>query len=48
MEDLKTAIFAMGKYGINFLENKNSLEGYLIDKNGIATMTSGFEQYTKI
>ena len=43
-----TAVFAMGKDGINYLEDKNGLEGYVIDKNGIATMTSGFEQYTKI
>lgn len=42
-----TAIFAMGKDGINFLENKKGLEGYVIDKNGIATITSGFEKYTK-
>lgn len=42
---LATACFAMGKEGIAFLENKKGLEGYLIDKNGLATYTSGFNQY---
>jgi thiamine biosynthesis lipoprotein len=53
-----TAAFAMGKKGIEFIErlrlgrdgNGNDggprLEGYMIDKDGIATMTSGFEKYT--
>lgn len=40
-----TAAFAMGKRGITFIENQKSLEGYMIDKNGIATYTSGFEEY---
>lgn len=40
-----TAAFAMGKGGINFIESKNGLEGYMIDKNGVATYTSGFEKY---
>ena len=40
-----TAAFAMGTDGIGFIENLNKLEGYMIDKNGIATMTSGFEKY---
>lgn len=43
-----TAAFAMGRRGINFLESFPGLEGYLIDRQGIATMTSGFEQYTNI
>ncbi len=40
-----TAAFAMGKNGINFIENLASFEGYQIDKNGLATYTSGFEKY---
>lgn len=40
-----TAIFAMGENGINFLEKNQFLEGYVIDKNGMATMTSGFQKY---
>lgn len=40
-----TPAFAMGKSGINFIEERLSLEGYLIDKNGIATYTSGFNNY---
>ena len=42
-----TAAFAMGKPGIDFIEQLKGFEGYLIDKEGIATMTSGFEKYTK-
>lgn len=41
-----TAAFAMGSEGINFIELIGGLEGYMINKNGIATMTSGFEKYT--
>ena len=37
-----TAAFAMGKPGIYFLEEKPGLEGYVVDVNGRATMTSGF------
>lgn len=40
-----TPAFAMGKAGINFIESKKDLEGYMIDKNGIATMTSKFIKY---
>lgn len=40
-----TAAFAMGKEGIGFIESLPGLEGYMIDKDGIATMTSGFEKY---
>lgn len=40
-----TAAFAMGKNGIIFIENLEGFEGYMIDKNGKATMTSGFETY---
>jgi thiamine biosynthesis lipoprotein len=43
-----TPAFAMGKEGINFVEKIPNLEGYMIDKNGIATMTTGFGKYTKI
>ena len=40
-----TAAFAMGKDGIYFVEKTNGIEGYVIDKRGKATYTSGFEQY---
>jgi thiamine biosynthesis lipoprotein len=40
-----TAAFAMGAKGLHFLERQPGLEGYAIDKNGIATMTSGFASY---
>ena len=40
-----TAAFAMGKEGINFIEQLPGLEGYIIDKNGVATMTSKFNDY---
>jgi thiamine biosynthesis lipoprotein len=43
-----TAAFAMGNAGIHFIEKFPGLEGYLIDKNGVATMTSGWNYYTKI
>lgn len=42
-----TAAFAMGKRGIEFVEKLPGFEGYMIDKNGIATLTSGFEKYTE-
>ena len=41
-----TAAFAMGAAGISLIENQPELEGYLIDKDGTATMTSKFEDYT--
>ena len=40
-----TAAFAMGKNGIDFLEKRSDLEGYMIDAAGVATMTSGFHRY---
>jgi thiamine biosynthesis lipoprotein len=40
-----TAAFAMGKAGIKFIEKTSSLEGYMINKDGLATMTGGFNQY---
>jgi thiamine biosynthesis lipoprotein len=41
-----TGAFAMGEQGIDFIEKLPRLEGYMIDKNGMATMTSGFLKYT--
>jgi thiamine biosynthesis lipoprotein len=41
-----TGAFAMGGNGIQFIENRPGLEGYMMDKNGAATMTSGFSKYT--
>lgn len=40
-----TAAFAMGKEGIYFIDNLEEFEGYLIDKDGLATLTTGFERY---
>ncbi len=40
-----TAAFAMGAEGINFIEKLEGFEGYIIDKNKIATMTTGFKKY---
>ncbi|HEY9011112.1 MAG TPA: FAD:protein FMN transferase [Devosia sp.] len=37
-----TAAFAMGRRGIHFIEQRPGLEGYAIDSDGTATMTSGF------
>jgi thiamine biosynthesis lipoprotein len=42
-----TAAFAMGKAGTMFIEQLPGLEAYVIDKQGIATMTSGFEKFTQ-
>lgn len=42
-----TAAYAMGKNGIFFIEKLAGFEGYAIDKNGLATMTTGFENYTR-
>ena len=39
-----TAAFAMGREGIAFVERLPGFEGYLIDTEGIATMTSGFQE----
>lgn len=41
-----TAAFAMGADGIKFIEALDGFEGYIIDKDKIATMTTGFEKYT--
>lgn len=40
-----TAAFAMGASGIYFLEQVTGCEGYMIDAQGRATFTSGFERY---
>jgi FAD:protein FMN transferase len=40
-----TAAFAMGRPGIAFIQQAPDLEGYLVDRNGRATFTSGFESY---
>jgi len=40
-----TAAFAMGSAGIAFMGNLDGFEAYMIDPNGIATYTSGFERY---
>ncbi len=40
-----TAAFAMGKAGIDFIENLAGFEAYMIDRNGVATLTSGLEKY---
>jgi thiamine biosynthesis lipoprotein len=40
-----TAAFAMGKKGILFIERLSGLEGYMIDAQGNATLTSSFERY---
>ena len=40
-----TAAFAMGRAGIEFIEQMPGLEGYMIDDSGMATMTSGFDTY---
>lgn len=40
-----TAAFAMGRDGIGFIEKTAGLEGYAINRDGIATLTSGFKAY---
>ncbi len=40
-----TATYAMGKAGIKFIENLKGFEGYMINKDGIATYTSNFNKY---
>ncbi|MCX6799639.1 MAG: FAD:protein FMN transferase [Candidatus Falkowbacteria bacterium] len=41
-----TAAFAMGKNGIQFIESLDGFEGYMINKNGLATLTKRFNQFT--
>lgn len=40
-----TAAFAMGRKGIQFVERLPGFEGYLIDAQARATLTSGLERY---
>lgn len=40
-----TAAFAMGKKGINFIENLKDFAGYMIDNKGMATFTSNFNNF---
>lgn len=40
-----TAAFAMGKYGIHYVESLPDCEGYAIDARGMATMTSGLNRF---
>jgi thiamine biosynthesis lipoprotein len=40
-----TAAFAMGKEGIRFIASLPDFAGYMIDAQGIATFTAGFERY---
>jgi thiamine biosynthesis lipoprotein len=42
-----TAAFAMGRMGVAFAEGLDGFEGYMIDAQGIATYTSGFERYVQ-
>lgn len=42
-----TAAFAMGRKGIDFIDNLKGFEGYMINTAGIAVMTSGFEAYVQ-
>ena len=40
-----TAAFAMGRAGIQFIDSRDGLEGYMIDSEGVATLTTGFERF---
>jgi FAD:protein FMN transferase len=40
-----TAAFAMGKAGITFIEQLEGFEGYMIDRHGLAALTTGFTRY---
>jgi len=40
-----TAAFAMGTQGVRFIESLPDLEGYMVDNEGMATLTSNFERY---
>jgi FAD:protein FMN transferase len=40
-----TAAFAIGADGIPFIERLEGFEGYMIDRHGQATFTSGFARY---
>jgi len=45
VDKFSTPAFAMGRAGIEFIERQKDLEGYMIDKRAIATMTIGFDKY---
>ncbi len=47
-DKFSTPAFAMGKRGIEFIERQKGLEGYMIDRNRIATMTTGFGKYVEL
>ncbi len=40
-----TPAFAMGRKGIEFIQDKEGLEGYMIDSDGVATYSDGFKKY---
>ncbi len=40
-----TAAFAMGRHGIFFVESLYGFEGYMIDRDGRATFTTGLERF---
>lgn len=42
-----TAAFAMARAGISLIESQKGLEGYMIDREGLATFTPGFEKYVQ-
>ena len=42
-----TAAFAMGKRGIEFIEELKGFEGYAVDVHGVAVMTTKFLEYNK-
>lgn len=46
-DSFATPAFAMGVPGIEFIERLPGLEGYMINRAGIATMTSGFNRFLK-
>ena len=41
-----TGAFAMGRAGVRFIEDLPGFEAYMIDRDGMATYTSGFERHT--
>ncbi len=43
-----TAAFAMERAGIEFIEGLDGFEGYMIDRHGIATMTTHFPSYVHL
>ncbi len=40
-----TSALAMGKNGISFIESLDGFEGYMIDKDQVATFTTGFKRF---